>query len=76
MVTLQPIPVLTGSIDREGLLLLVDGRLAAVLVRLEDPEHGEMVGKWFLEAGFGHLAAAEELFDTPDAAATWISARL
>ena len=34
-ISFQPIEVLTASEDREGRLVLVDGKLAAVLVRLE-----------------------------------------
>lgn len=50
----QPISVDTGSPDREGMLVIANGLLVAVLVRLDDPEHDDR-GSWFLEAGFGRL---------------------
>ena len=43
-ITLQPIPVMTGSQDHEGHLVLADGQLAAVLVRLADEVHGDKRG--------------------------------
>jgi hypothetical protein len=49
---LQPVQVETGGPDEEGSLAFVDGRLAAVLVRLSD-QHGDRAGHWFVEAGFG-----------------------
>jgi hypothetical protein len=52
-IDLQPIRVRTGSQDREGHLAMTQGELVAVLVRLDDPVHGDARGGWFLEAGFG-----------------------
>jgi hypothetical protein len=43
----------TGSSDEEALLLFVDRRLTACLVRLDDRCHGELRGKWFVESAFG-----------------------
>ncbi len=72
-ITLTPIPIRTGSGDTEGRLALVDGELAAVLVRLDDPVHGSLRGRWFLESGFGRLAgSAREPFATLDAAQAWL----
>lgn len=76
---MQSMPVYTGSGDEEGRLVLVDGRLVAVLVRLADKAaHGVMVGAWFLEAGFGPCAsvAAPPVFDTLDAAQAWVKRQL
>ncbi len=56
-VTLAAIQIRTGSSDAEGRLLLVEGQLAAVLVRLDEPEHGSLRGQWFVEAGFERRAA-------------------
>lgn len=53
MVVLQPVQVNTASQDREGRLVLADGCLVAVLVRLDGEEHGALRGQWLLEAGFG-----------------------
>ena len=62
-VSFQPIEVLTASEDREGRLVLVDGNLAAVLVRLSDQAHDPLLrGVWFIEAGFGVLDGRHEMF--------------
>jgi len=63
MIGLQPVEVLTASEDREGRLVLVDGRLVAVLVRLTDPAHEPLLrGAWYLEVGFGLLDGRHGLF--------------
>ncbi len=69
----HPVPVHTASGDEDGRLALVDGRLVAVLVRLGDEAHEEMVGTWFLEAGFGPCArVAAPMFKSLDAVRSWI----
>ena len=75
--TLQPIPVATTSADEDGRLVLADGRLVAVLVRLADAVHEEAQGRWHLEAGFGQCMAAPPMpfADLPEALA-WVAARL
>ena len=76
LVVLQPIAVDTASPDREGRLVIANGLLVAVLVRLDAPEH-EMPGFWFLEAALGRLPGikappCEELED----ATQWLRRRL
>ena len=62
-ISFQPIEVLTASEDREGHLVLVNGKLAAVLVRLDDQAHDPLLrGAWYIEAGFGLLDNRHELF--------------
>lgn len=74
--TLQPARVRTGNEDEQGLLVFVDGALAAVLVCLSDA-HGEEAGLWFLEAGFGSLDSPQPvIFADLDAAEDWIARRL
>ncbi|MCF4124523.1 hypothetical protein [Methylobacterium sp. SyP6R] len=74
--TLQPVRVRTGGEAEHGLLVFVDGHLAAVLVRLSD-EYGDEAGLWFLEAGFGRLASPQPItFADLDAAEDWIARRL
>jgi len=69
----HPVPAHTASGDEDGQLALVDGRLVAVLVRLDDETHEEMVGTWFLEAGFGPCArVAAPMFRSLDAVRSWI----
>ncbi|WP_245238977.1 hypothetical protein [Methylobacterium platani] len=76
LVVLQPIGVDTDSDDRQGLLVMANGLLVGVLVRLDTPGHEQLRG-WFLEAGFGRLAGLRApTFDTPEAAARWLRQRL
>src|SRR3954451_8146722 len=42
-ISFQPIEVLTASEDREGRLVLIDGNLVAVLVRLSDLAHDPLL---------------------------------
>ena len=73
---LQPIAVDTGSPDREGMLVIANGLLVAVLVRLAEPEHDD-VGNWFLEAGFGRLQGQRvPTFLTLEDASRWLRRRL
>ncbi len=74
--TLQPMWVATG-VDEEGMLVLDEReRLVAVLTRLGEPHDG-LAGRWFLEAGFGHLDEPDHTtFADLDAAQDWIGKRL
>ncbi len=64
LVVLQPISVDTASPDQTGMLVMVNGKLVAVLVRLDAPEH-ERRGAWFMEVGLGRLAKVRApIFDT------------
>ena len=68
-ISFQPIEVLTASEDREGRLVLVDGKLAPVLVRLSDKAHDPLLrGAWYIEAGFGLLDGRRGLFASYDEA--------
>jgi hypothetical protein len=72
-ISFQSIEVLTASEDREGCLVLVDGRLVAVLVRLGDTGHDPLLlGAWYLEAGFGLLDGQHGLFASLEEAAASI----
>jgi hypothetical protein len=73
---MRPIPVHTGAADEEGRLVVANGRLVAVLVRLADQVHTSLVGCWFLEAGFGPCAGATPVFDSLEGAQNWIADRL
>ncbi len=73
--TLQPIRVATGF-DEEGMMVLNEHRLVAVLVRLSD-ENEVAPGRWYLEAGFGRLdGGSHPTFSNLDMAQDWISQRL
>jgi hypothetical protein len=76
-ITLQEMPVMTGSEDREGRLVLSAGQLVAVLVRLADAAHGEERGGWFLEAGFGRCwSVVAPVFSDLDEAQAWVRQKL
>ena len=73
-ISFQPMRVLIDGHDSEGRLILVNGDLAAVIVRLDgqthDPEHK---GLWNLEAGFGRCSVRNApLFKTPEEAGAWV----
>ena len=77
-ISLMPMRVLIDGHDSEGNLILSDGQLAAVIVRLDgethDPEHK---GLWNLEAGFGKCAVRYgSLFQSPEEAGDWVQRRL
>ena len=73
---LQPIAVDTGSPDRDGMLVIANGLLVAVLVRLADPDH-DNIGSWFLEAGFARLQGRKvPPFPTLDDASRWLRRHL
>ncbi len=73
--TLQPIRVATGF-DEEGMMVLNEQRLVAVLVRLSD-DNEVAPGQWYLEAGFGRLdGGSHPTFSNLDMAQDWISQRV
>lgn len=76
LAVLQPIAVDTASPGREGRLVVANGLLVAVLVRLDAPEHA-MPGFWFLEAGLGRLQGIEAPpFRALEDAKRWLRGRL
>jgi hypothetical protein len=73
-ISLMPMRVLIDGHDSEGHLILSEGQLAAVIVRLDgethDPEHK---GFWNLEAGFGKCNIRDaRLLRTPEEAGAWV----
>jgi hypothetical protein len=70
--------VLTDTEDREGSLVLANGKLVAVLVRLANPAYDRtLLGSWYLEAGFGAaLEMRHDLFASLEEAAQVIAADL
>jgi hypothetical protein len=61
--------------DEDGRLVLVDGKLAAVVTRLDnDIHHPEQRGKWHLEAAFGScsLSTCGMLFQSLTDVQQWI----
>jgi hypothetical protein len=76
--TIQLIEVHTDSEDHEGCLVLADGRLTAVLVRLADPVYEEpLLGSWYLESGLGAaLEVRHDVFASLEVAVQAIGADL
>lgn len=76
LVVLQPIAVDTNSPDREGMLVVANGLLVAVLVRLDAPEHDDP-GSWFLEIAMGRLKGSRApTFKTLEEATRWLRVQL
>jgi hypothetical protein len=78
-IVFQPISIETSTADTEGRLVLIDGRLVALLIRLQDKTHPEdLRGSWFVEAAFGVLSeeAGTATFATLEEVAEWIKRRL
>ncbi|MFD1704641.1 hypothetical protein ACFSCV_16665 [Methylopila henanensis] len=77
MMEFLPVKVETGSADEEGRLVLRNGKLIAVLVRLDDLDHGPVVGQWSLEAGFNGVDSTKPpLFANLAAAERWLNRQL
>ena len=72
LVVMKPIAVDTASPDQAGMLVMANGMLVGVLVRLDDPEHEHQTGSWFVEAAFGRLHGSRpSSFATLDEATRW-----
>ena len=72
LVVLRPIAVDTGGLDREGQLVLANGLLVGLLVRLDDPAHARM-GHWFLEVALGPLLGSRPTpFADLETATRWL----
>jgi hypothetical protein len=73
VVSFRTIPVLIDGHDTEGVLLLYEGQLVAVLARLDAETHDpDIQGRWHLEAGLGPCQTmGTHLFQTLDEAARW-----
>ncbi|MFE1601750.1 hypothetical protein [Methylobacterium sp. ID0610] len=73
----QPARIATGTGSEDGLLLFADGLLVAVVSQLRHSVGDELIGRWFLEAGFGPCAyRAPEVFDTAEDAKQWVRGRV
>jgi hypothetical protein len=60
----QPVTIAGDTQDSEGVLAFDGGSLVAVLTRLSDM-HGDMEGRWFIEAMFGDAPPPlERTFET------------
>jgi hypothetical protein len=76
LVVLQPIDIDTGSPDQEGHLVIANGLLVGILVRLDDSDH-ECAGRWFLEVGLGGLRELDApIFFSLAEATRWVRTSL
>lgn len=72
-IELQAVSIRTSSHDTQARLVLIDGALTAVLVRLDDDVHGQHTGKWFLEAHFSQVFShGAPLFASLEDATRWL----
>lgn len=76
------VDVLVDGGSSDGRLVMAQGKLAAVLVRVTAEEVSDTAtqGGWFLEAGFGPCGILKvpppEIFPTEDDALRWIERQL
>lgn len=73
MLTRLHMKIHTNSRDENSVLVMNDGYLVAILVKLDDEVHGSAKGRWHLEAHFDHVPATGQLFATLDEAVAWIA---
>ena len=73
-ISFQPIPVLIDGQDNEAKLILTDGQLTGVIVRLDSEIHPpEIRGRWRLAVGFGKCnVLGPPLFMSPEEAGAWV----
>jgi hypothetical protein len=72
-ITSQPVRVSVGPLDEEGQMVLVDGTMVAVLVRLTGPyDNPHLHGKWSVQRGFGPRSEGDEVFSTLEEAEDWV----
>lgn len=73
-ITFQPI-VVDNAFDNDGLLVLSDGALTAVMVRLRDSyDDPNLTDCWYVEASFANDEANGRIFKTTHLAAQWFEA--
>lgn len=66
--------VRTGSADNNGVLMLLDDQLIALLIELTDDVHGPARGRWALESTFGLFnISTPETFANIEQAWDWLT---
>jgi hypothetical protein len=73
MISRLHMKIKTNSKDENAVLVLSDGSLVAIVVRLDDPMHGATQGRWHLEARFDHVPDTDRLFKNLDKAVAWVA---
>jgi hypothetical protein len=75
-IAMTPMPLARSIPDRQAQLAVVNGELAAVLVRLDHEAHETLRGHWVIEAAFGcYDAEPRPSFETLSEAEAWIRSR-
>ncbi|HEX8486080.1 hypothetical protein [Sphingomonas sp.] len=73
-VAFRPVVLDAGHGDQDAMLVLRDDRLTMVLSCLGEM-HGELAGRWFVEAVFADtIRAPHETFATLEAVEAWLVA--
>lgn len=78
----RALSVLTDGGSRDGLLVLAEGKLAAVLIQIGADETGVpgSQGGWYLEAGFGPcgilMTLPPDVFSQEREALDWVEKRV
>jgi len=70
----EPASTVRPSDSEEACLMLADGVVMAVLVRLDRDAPDEP--GWYLQVGFGPCDQEDLLFESTEAAAAWVEQRL
>ena len=73
---LQPARIAVEGADETGVIVRVDDRVVAILVRLDAEHYEDDQGRWYLEAGFGPCAGQPPPFRRLSSGLVWISERL
>ncbi len=74
---LEPVKVAVSKHDENGVIVRVNDRIVAVLIRLDAAFYNEDRGHWYLEAGFGLCAGfAPAPFAELSDGLVWIAKRL
>lgn len=76
ILSLQSTRIAIDGGEDDGLLVMADEVLVAVLVCLDRPIYGPEQGQWHLEAGFGPCAARPATFPRLEPALRWIAERV
>jgi hypothetical protein len=75
--TYQPVQLVEGNPEREGILVFRGADLLALLVRLPPKTRDGQRGLWFLAAGFGPCAdAIPPLFRNPKSMEPWFAEQM
>jgi len=73
MLSFKPVTLDTDAPDQEAVLVFRNGNLLAVLTRLS-AIHGDLKGKWFLEAAFGEVPVVQPpVFESTEHFEEWVS---